>query len=141
MKLKVLLTLLATVTFSISAVAVEEDTPLTKEMSAMNKNLRLLKRQLADPAKKADNLTLLEKIKKNLDEAHKLEPTKSKDVVAAEKPAYVEKYKAQIIELGKAFGELEASLKVDKQEEAKKALDKIADLKEKGHKDFGVDEC
>jgi Cytochrome b562 len=120
--------------------AAEEDTPLSKEMTAMNKSVRLLKRQLADPAKKADNLALLEKIKKNLDAAHKLEPAKTKDVPAGEKPAYVEKFKQEIIELGKAMGELEAAIKVDKPDEAKKALDKIAELKEKGHKDFGVDE-
>lgn len=121
-------------------IGAEEDTPLSKEMSAMNKSVRLLKRQLADPAKKADNLALLDKIKKNIDAAHKLEPAKTKEVPAGEKAAYVEKFKQEIIELGKAMGELEAAIKVDKPDEAKKALDKITELKEKGHKDFSVDE-
>ncbi len=142
MKLNSLLTIVTAFSISFSAgFAAEEDTPLSTQMKAMNRNLRTLKRQLADPAKKEDNLALLEKIKKSLDEAHMLEPAKTKDIAAGERAAYTEKYKQQIIELGKSFGEVEAAIKVDKPDEAKKALEKISDLKEKGHKDFGVDEC
>ena len=140
MKFKTFLTLAATAVLSLNVSVADDDTPLSKEMSAMNKSLRMLKRQLPDPAKKADNLALLEKIKGNLDAAHKLEPAKAKDQPGADKPAYIEKYKTQMIELGKAFGELEASIKVDKPDEAKKALEKISELKEKGHKDFGADD-
>ena len=140
MKFKTLFTLATSLALSVTLVAKEEDTPLSKQMSQMNKSLRMLKKQLADPAKKADNLALLEKIKGNLDEAHKLEPKKTADVPAAEKSAYIEKYKQEMIELGKAFGEVEAAIKVDKPDDAKKALEKISDLKEKGHKDFGADE-
>lgn len=141
MKLKSLLTIATALSLSVSVgLAVEEDTPLSTQMKAMNKNLRMLKRQLADPTKKDESLALLEKIKKSIDEAHKLEPAKTKDIAAGEKPAYVEKFKQQIIELGKTFGEVEAAIKVDKPDEAKKALEKISDLKEKGHKDFEVDE-
>ncbi len=140
MKLKPFLTLAAaSLALSFSVVAAEKDeTPLGKEMAAMNKNLRTLKRQLADPAKKEDNLAILAKIKKNTEAAHELEPAKTKD--QADKPTYTNKYKEQVIELGKAFGELEAAIMVDKQDEAKAALEKISKLKEKGHKDFGVDE-
>jgi len=138
MKLKTLLTLATALAVSFN-IATADDTPLGKEMSAMNKSLRMLKRQLPDASKKDDNLKLIESIKKNLDASHKLEPAKGKDVPAGEKAAYVEKYKGQMIELGKAFGELEAAIKVDKADEAKKALEKISELKEKGHKDFGAD--
>lgn len=141
MKLKTLLTLLSALAIACSANAQKkgdhEDTPLGKEMSAMNRSLRQLKRQVADPAKKADNLALLEKIKKNMDAAHNLEPAKTKD--QPDKAAYTNKFKDQIVELGKALGELEAAIKVDKVDDARKALDRISDLKEKGHKDFEVD--
>ncbi len=139
MKMKTLLTLLAAFSlgFTVNAADKEEDTPLGKEMAAMNKSLRLIKRQLPDPAKKAENLELLAKIKKNTEAAHKLDPAKTKD--QADKAAYTAKYKDQVVELGKAFGALEAAIKVDNQDEAKAALDKIQSLKEKGHEDFEVE--
>jgi cytochrome c556 len=136
MKLKSLLTLLCALSIGFTVNAADDDTPLSKEMAAMNKSLRLIKRQLPDASKKAENLELLEKVKKNLDASHKLEPAKTKD--QADKPAYTQKYKDQIVELGKAIGALEAALKVDNQEEAKAALDKIQSLKEKGHETFEV---
>jgi hypothetical protein len=137
MKLKTLVTLFSAVAFSLSAIGADE-TPLSKEMSTMNKNLRTVKRQLGDPAKKENNLELIGKVKTALDAAHKLEPRKTKD--QTDKPAYTKKYQEEMIELGKAVGELEAAIKVDSKDDADKAMKKIYELKEKGHKDFGVDD-
>jgi phage-related minor tail protein len=138
MKSRILLSTALIFSLAGGAFAADEDTPLTKEMSTMNKSLRTIKRQLADPAKKADNLELIGKVKKAIDTGHGLDPKKTKD--QADKVAYTKKFKEQMIELGKTVGELEAAIKVDKQDDAKKALDKIYQLKEKGHKDFGVDD-
>jgi len=141
MKLKTFLTLLTTAALGLTvAFAAEDDTPLMKEMKSVNKNLRTLKRQVADPAKKDDNLALLATIKKNIDAATKLEPAKTKDVPAAEKAAYLEKYKQQMTDLGKSFEEIEVAIKAGKTDEAKKLFEKLSEQKEKGHKDFGVDE-
>lgn len=138
---KTLLTLAAALALGLNTVtAKEEDTPLTKEMTGMNKSLRMLKRQVADPAKKADNLALVAKIKGHVDAALKLEPAKTKDVPAADKPAYIEKFKQELTDLKKTYDDLEAALKADKQDEAKKLFEKLSEQKEKGHKDFGVDE-
>jgi len=137
MKLKSLLTLLCAFSLGFTVNAADDDTPLSKEMSSMNKSLRLIKRQLPDATKKAENLELLAKIKKNLDASHKLEPAKTKD--QSDKAAYTTKYKDQIVELGKAIGALEAAIKIDNQEEAKAALEKIQSLKEKGHETFEVE--
>jgi hypothetical protein len=141
MKLKYLLTLLTTAALSFNvAVAAEDDTELAKEMKVMNKNLRTLKRQSADPAKKEDNLALLALIKKSLESSHKLEPAKTKDVPAAEKEAYLAKYHEQMRDLSKSFDELEAALKADKADEAKKIIDKLGEQKQKGHKDFAPED-
>ena len=141
MNLKTLLTLAATLAIGFNAIAAEEkDTPLAKEMSAMNKSLRMLKRQIADPAKKADNLALVAKMKKNIETSQKLEPAKTKDVPAADKPAYLEKFRAQLGDLSKTVDQLETAVKEDKPDDAKKAFEKLGEQKEKGHKDFGVDE-
>ncbi|MCE9612243.1 MAG: hypothetical protein K8R23_18760 [Chthoniobacter sp.] len=141
MKLKLLSTLVLAFTLcGTAAFAEDEPTPLEKEMKTMNKSLRTLKKQAEDPAKKDDNLALLATIKKSLDASSKLEPAKTKEVPAAEKAAYLDKYKAQMTDLAKTFDELEAAIKAGKGEDAKKALSKLSDQKEKGHKDFAPDE-
>ena len=141
MKIQNLLALLATLAIGLtSAARAEEDTPLSKQMSAMNKSLRTLKRQIADPAKKDDNLALLAKIKDSLAESLKLQPAKTKDIPEAEKAAYVEKYKAQLTELGKTFDGIAAAITAGKPDDAKPLLEKLGEQKEKGHKDFGADD-
>jgi cytochrome c556 len=124
MKLKTLLTVLTAASLGFTAYAADDDTPLAKQMSIVNKSLRTVKRQLSDSAKKDDNLALIGKVKAALDEAVKLDPKKTKD--QSDKAAYTKKFKAGI--------------KSDSKEKAEAALNKIYDEKEKGHKDFGVDE-
>ena len=132
-----MLTVLSAVTLSFGT-AFAAETELSKQMSGINKGLRTLKRQVADPSKKTENLEILGKIKHAIDESCKLEPSKTKD--QGDKAAYTNKYKEEMVDLGKAVGELEMAIKVDKADDAKKALDKIYQLKDKGHKDFGVGE-
>jgi cytochrome c556 len=141
MKLKSLLTLALTLAIGCTAAfAQDEPTPLEKEMKAMNKSLRTLKKQAADATKKDENITLIDGIKKNIEAAAKLQPIKTKDVPAADKAAYLDKYKAQMTELGKTYDELAAAIKADKADDIKKALDKLGEQKDKGHKDFAPDE-
>jgi soluble cytochrome b562 len=141
MKMKSLLAFVSAFAVAASlAVGAEEDTPLAKEMQAMNKTLRALKKTANDPAKKADNLAAVEKMKTNLAAAAKLEPAKTKDQPAAEKPAYLEKFKKEIAELEKAFDELKAAIDKGEGEGISKSFEKLADMKEKGHKDFAPDE-
>lgn len=141
MKTKSLLTLLVTAALSLNvAFAAEDDTPLAKEMKTVNKSLRTLKRQVADAAKKDENLQLLATIKKSLEASAKLEPAKTKEVPAGEKAAYIEKFHKQMADLAKSFDEVEAAVKADKPDDAKKAFEKLSEQKEKGHKDFGADD-
>ena len=137
MKLKSLLTLAFTMAFGFNvAFAAEEDTPLAKEMKTVNKSQRTLKRQVADASKKAENLELVATMKKGVAACLKLEPMKTKDVPAGEKAAYLQKYKAQMGDLGKTFDELDAAVQAGKVDDAKKSFEKLSEEKEKGHKDF-----
>jgi hypothetical protein len=138
-KLKYLLTLTAALALGAN-LAVADDTPLGKEMSSMNKSLRALKKQVDDSSKKDDSLALVAKMKKNLEESLKFDPAKTKDQPAAGKDAYLAKYKEQMQALGKSIDELEAAIKADKPEDAKKVFEKLSEQKEKGHKDFAPDE-
>ena len=140
MKLKSLLTLALTLAIGSSVAFTEEDTPLLKEMKVVNKNLRTLKRQVEDASKKDENLGLIAASKKAIENSIKLEPAKTKDVPAAEKAAYLDKYKAQMVDLGKSFDELETAVKAGKVDDAKKVFEKLSEQKEKGHKDFAPEE-
>lgn len=140
MKLKPLLTLVLSLAVGLSVSVAEEDTPLTKEMKTVNKNLRTLKRQVDDASKKDENLGLIAASKKALEASIKLEPAKTKEVPAGEKAAYLDKYKAQMNDLVKSFDELDAAVKAGKVDDAKKIFEKLSELKEKGHKDFAPDE-
>lgn len=140
MKLKTLLTTIVALAFGATAVIADDDTPLSKEMSAMNKALRTLKRQAADPAKKTENLALVATMKEKNAAALKYEPAKTKDQPAAEKPAYLEKFKKQMGDVDKALDELKAAIEKGDADATTKVFEKLADLKEKGHKDFGADE-
>ncbi len=140
MKLKTLLTAAIALAFGATASIAADDTPLSKEMSAMNKALRTLKRQAADASKKADNLALVATIKEKIAASTKLEPAKTKDQPAGEKPAYLDKYKKEMADLDKAVDELKAAIESGNAEAAQKVFEKLGDIKEKGHKDFGADE-
>ena len=85
MKIKTLLTLLATAALSLNAAfAAEDDTPLAKQMKTVNKSLRTLKRQVEDASKKDENVALIAAARKSIDAALKLEPEKTKDVPAGD---------------------------------------------------------
>lgn len=122
------------------AVAKDDDTPLSKEMSTMNKSLRTLKKQAADGSKKAENLELIAKIKANIAAGLKYEPAKTKDQPAGDKPAYLDKYKKQMGDLDKAVDDLKAAIEKGDADATTKTFEKLADIKEKGHKDFAPDE-
>lgn len=142
MKFKSILTLIAALGLCGSAVAADdkEDTPLSKEMSAMNKSLRTLKRQATEATKKADNLALVGKMLANVDAATKLDPAKTKDQPAGDKAAYLEKYKKQMGDLKAGLDELKAAIEKGDNDAVAKAFEKLSDIKEKGHKDFQPDE-
>ena len=122
-----------------AAVAHAEDTPMEKEMSSMNKAYKALKKQIEDPSKKTENLALIAEIKKTTENSAKLEPKTTADQPAAQKAAFLEKFKGQMADLAKAVGVLEAAVNAGDTAAAKAAFDKLNDLKKKGHEDFKKD--
>jgi|SRR5688572_9330173 len=139
-KLKSIFTLLAALAVGASSLfAADDETPLSKEMTAMNKSLRTLKRQVGDAAKKEDSLAIVDKMKANVAAALKYEPAITKDQPAGDKPAFVEKYKKQLGELDKILDELKAAINKGDADAVTQQLEKLSDIKEKGHKDFAPD--
>lgn len=121
-----------------SAVSRAEDTPMEKEMGAMNKAYKALKKQIEDPSKKAENLALLAEIKKTSEASAKLEPKTAADQ-GAQKAAYLEKFRAQMADYVKAVTAVETAVNAGDAAGAKAAFDKLNDLKKKGHEDFKKD--
>ena len=124
---------------SLGVSAFGEDTPMEKEMSAMNKAYKALKKTVEDPAQKEANLKLIAEIKKTTESTSKMEPKTTADQPAAAKPAYLEKYKAQMAEFAKEVNALEAAVTAGNTAAAKASFDKLNDLKKKGHEDFKKD--
>jgi soluble cytochrome b562 len=120
------------------AVASAEDTPLEKEMDAMNKAYKALKKSVSDPAAKDENLKLIAEIKKTTASSTKLEPKKAADE-GAKKAEFVESYKKAMEEFSKAVDALEAAVTAGKTEDAKAAYDKLLELKKEGHKKYKKD--
>lgn len=137
MKMKPLLTFVAAVAMGLTTVVADDHTPLEKQMATINKNLRLVKRTIADSSKKQENLDRIKAINEAIAESLKLEPKKTS--AQSDKTAYLAKYKEQMEALGKSFQELEEAIKADKQDEAKKIFEKLSEQKDKGHTDFDVD--
>ena len=129
--------LVAVLSLGISAFA--EDTPMEKEMGAMNKAYKALKKSIEDPAQKEENLKLIAEIKKTNDASSKMEPKTLADQPAAAKAAYLEKFKASMADFGKQVEALEAAVKAGNTAEAKAKFDKLNDLKKKGHEEFKKD--
>lgn len=121
---------------TLGTVAHCEDTPMEKEMSAMNKAYKALKKQIEDPAKKTENLALIAEIKKTSTASAKMEPKTTADQPAAGKAAYLEKFKGQMADYDKAVGVVEAAVTAGDTAAAKAAFDKLNELKKKGHDDF-----
>ena len=123
---------------AVGSPAFGEDTPMEKEMSAMNKAYKALKKTIDDPAQKAENLKQIEIIKKTTENSTKMDPKTAADKGAG-KAAYLEKFKAQMADFAKEVAKLEAAVNAGNAAEAKASFDKLNDLKKKGHEEFKKD--
>lgn len=135
-----LFTALAVGATSLLAADEKDETPMAKEMAAMNKTLRTLKRQVGDTSKKTESVAMVDKMKANVAAALKYEPTITKDQPAGDKLAFVDKFKKQLGELDKALDELKAAINKGDADAVSQQFEKLTDIKEKGHKDFAPDE-
>jgi soluble cytochrome b562 len=139
MKLKPLFTLLAACAIAVPAFA-EEDTPLAKEMEKISKALKAVNRNLADAAQKDANIAKVGEAQTANTAALKLEPAKTKDVPAADRPKFLAAYKTSIENVGKSLDALKAAIEGGKTDEAKTILDKLNGQKKEGHKEFKAED-
>ena len=115
-----------------------KDSPLHVEMEAMNRSLRLIKRQYADPAQKASTLGLVSTMQKHAETARTLTPPKSEKLTGDDQAKYLDSFHKDLDALLKEIGLLQQAIAADKTDAAKAEIDKIAQLKESSHKELGV---
>jgi len=134
------LALLPTLLLPLSLWAQESDdhSPVEKEMNVINRNVRRLSRQYADPAQKASSLELVTAMQKSADTAKDLTPSKAAKLPEAEKAKYMDTYKSEMDALIKELGTLKEALDAGENDKAKAELDKINQLKNSSHKKLGV---
>ena len=130
----------AALALAMPAFAADDDTPLSKEMEKVSKALKVVNRNLADPASKDANLAKLAEAKTALDAAAKFEPAMTKSVPAAEKEKFLADYKASMEQTAKSLGELTAAVTAGDKDAAAKVMEKLTSEKKEAHKKFKKDE-
>jgi len=112
------------------------DTELEGQMDQMSGAFKKLKRQIADPANNASSLTLVATIRQGAEAALKLSPAKAEDVPAADRAKFIADYQAKRKALIGEVEKLEAALKANQNEEAKKIVAALGTMQKEGHKAF-----
>src|ERR1022692_838490 len=69
-----------------------KDSPLHNEMEAINRSLRLINRQYADPAQKAATLELVATMQKHAETARTLAPPKSEKLTGDDQTKYLDTF-------------------------------------------------
>ena len=111
-------------------------------MKSMDRALEALHASIADASKKEENLRLLGDAERGAVNAKNARPTEAlndaKDEAA--KTAIMNQYRRDLLDVLKALIEAETATMDGKTAEAKAALDKVAALREKGHRELKVGE-
>ena len=116
----------------------KKESPLHTEMEAINRSLRLINRQYADPAQKAATLELVATMQKHVETARTLAPPKSEKLTGDDQTKYLDTFHKDLDALIKEIGLLKQAIAADKTDAAKVEIDKIAHLKDSSHKELGV---
>jgi soluble cytochrome b562 len=120
----------------VAASATEEVPAIVTHMRAINKSLRALRRQLAQPNREQENLELLTKIKEHLLAAKKEQPLKTPELPEPEREPFLEAYQASLDEVIGVVDLLKASVREGKTDEAQGLVGRLNELKREGHKRF-----
>jgi soluble cytochrome b562 len=119
------------------AVSPAEEAPaIVAQMRSINKGLRVLRRQLAQPNKKQQNLELLTKIKEDVLAAKKEQPLKTPELPESERGAFLEAFRARLDEVIAVIDQLKLSVREGKNEETQRLVGRLNELKKEGHKRF-----
>ncbi len=118
------------------APAQDEDAAIVQHMKQVNRGLRRLRRQAADPAQKDSSLELVRKMKSSVQAAQKEEPLKTPDLPEAERGPFLKAFREKMDSLIETLTQLESALQNDKFDETEELVKKLFALKKEGHDKF-----
>lgn len=113
-----------------------EHTELGEHMENMGRAFRALNREVSDPAKNEDALRQVATIRTNADAALKLQPAKTADIPADQRPKFVADYEQEMRALIDTLGKLETALKAGNNDEAVTLVKSLKKIQDDGHKQF-----
>ena len=114
------------------------ESPVVKEMDGINRNIRTLNRQIADPAQKDSSLQLVDGIQKHIDAALKLTPPQVEKLEGDAKTKMLGTYQNDLNALTREVAALKQAVTDGKTDVARAELDKITKLRDSSHKELGV---
>lgn len=138
MKLRLFLTslLIAFIASPFAHAAEGQDTPLEKEMGAMNKAFRQLKKQAADSTLGEASLPLVAQMQKAATASIALIPEKAAGLPEKNQAEFIAGYKEKMQAMVAALTRLEAALKAGHTADAAKLVGELGAMQRSGHKEF-----
>jgi len=109
-------------------------------MTGISKDFRSLRKMVSDPAQKDAALHLVKDMEDRAAKAKGFDPTKTKQIAAADRDQFLVDYRKSIDGLIADFQTLEAAVTDGKTADASALLDKIQGDKREGHKKFNAED-
>jgi soluble cytochrome b562 len=116
----------------------EPKTPLSKEMGGIQRDFRSLRKALSDPTQKDAAVALVKDMEAHATKAKGFDPSKTKDIPAADKDQFLVDYHKQMDGLITDLQSLEAAVSAGNTADATALLNKIQGDKREGHKKFNA---
>jgi len=117
----------------------EPKTPLSKEMSGIQNDLRSLRKALADPSQQATAVSLVKDMEAHATKAKTFDPAKTKDIPDADKQQFITDFHTQMDGLIADLQKLETAVSSGDTAGANTLLTKLQQDKRDGHKKFNAD--
>lgn len=111
----------------------EDESPLAQRMETIDKGMKALRRSVADPAKTADNLTLVRGMKTAALESLPMCPEPFTPMDATQKEVWRIGFERRMLAVADGILQLEQALVENRLEDAKKQYEAMGKLKKDGH--------
>ena len=116
--------------------AAEEETPLAKEMNAMDDNLKALKKIIANAAENKKSLELLDKVQASVVASKSMTPAEVKNIPEAERAQWVADYRKEMAVLLEHLCKMEVAIIDGKNADAETLFKGLKKIEDDGHEKF-----
>lgn len=121
------------------ALCLAQDSPLEGKMQILARGMRKLTQQGTDPSRQAENISLLESLRKAAEDSKQLQPRKTADIPADRREQFLADYRAQMDKLAGTFNEIEEAVKVGDYAKVQPLMGTLKSERKEGHDTFKKD--